>query len=424
MGLFKKLGSIFKSDDETFSVSNDAFFRAFGLKDYDVEDLSEATYFTCMKILSEAVGKIPITLQRYTAKGGVVTLDREPLYNIIKTRPNPYMTASVFWSTVELNRNHYGNAYVLIDGAGKNLKLWILPSDKVKVVVDDKRLLSNAKDIYYMYTEKGKQYVFSSDEIIHLKTFNTFNGIVGKSVREQLHETVVGGGKSQKLINDMYDNGFTAKAALQYTGDLDEEKEKRFIKGIENYATGRLKSDGISNIIPLPYGATLTPLNIKLADNQFIEIKKYSALQIASALGVKPYHIGDYASSSYSSTEAQQLSFYVDTLLYTLKQYEEELSYKLLSREEFLSGKHFKTDITSILRLDFETQINTFSKAVNNFIYTPNEARIKLNLDTVEGGDELLGNGASIPVKYAGMQYLKEQGKEGEDGGDNKERKD
>lgn len=423
MNIFKKIGQIFKKDD-TFSVSNDAFFKAFGLDGYNVDELSEATYFTCMKILSEAIGKIPINLQKYTSKGGVVSLERDPLYHIIKSRPNPYMTASIFWSTVELNRNHFGNAYILIDGAGKNMKLWILPSDHVRVIVDDKKVLSDIKDIYYLYTEKGKQYCFASDEIIHLKTSNTLDGIVGKPVREQLQETVAGGSKSQKLVNDMYDSGFTAKAALQYTGDMDDEKERRFIKGIENYATGRLKSEGISNIIPIPYGAVLTPLNIKLADNQFIEIKKYSAIQIASALGVKPYHIGDYESSSYSSTEAQQLSFYVDTLLYTLKQYEEELTYKLLTHDEFINGKHFKTDITSILRVDFETQINTLSKAVNNFIYTPNEARIMLNLGTVEGGDELLGNGASIPVRYAGLQYINEERKEGEDVGNNKERKD
>lgn len=52
-------------------------------------------------------------------------------------------------------------------------------------------------------------------------------------------------------------------------------------------------------------------------------MKKYSALQIASAFGIKPNQIGDYEKSSYASSEAQQLSFYVDTMLYILKQYEE-----------------------------------------------------------------------------------------------------
>ena len=101
----------------------------------------------------------------------------------------------------------------------------------------------------------------------------------------------------------------------------------------------------------MPLGATLTPLNTKFTDNQFLELKQYSALQIASAFGIKPYQIGDYTKSSYASAEAQQLSFYVDTLLYILKQYEEELTYKLLSRKECTNGLHFKFNVAVILLL-------------------------------------------------------------------------
>jgi hypothetical protein len=36
---------------------------------------------------------------------------------------------------------------------------------------------------------------------------------------------------------------------------------------------------------------------------------------------------------------------------------------------------------------------------------TPNEARERLDLPSKEGGDQLLGNGASIPVQLTGAQY-------------------
>ncbi len=86
----------------------------------------------------------------------------------------------------------------------------------------------------------------------------------------------------------------------------------------------------------------LTPLDIKLTDSQFIELKKYSALQIAAAFGIKPNQINDYEKSSYSNSEMQQLSFYVDTMLFVLKQYEEEVNYKLLSDDETEDGLYFK----------------------------------------------------------------------------------
>jgi len=99
------------------------------------------------------------------------------------------------------------------------------------------------------------------------------------------------------------------------------------------------------------------------------------------------------------------LSFLVDTLLYIVKQYEEEIGYKLLSDAEEAEGYHAKFNTGVMLRADQKTQIETMSTAVNNFILTPNEARERLDLPGVEGGDKLLGNGASIPVQYAGAQY-------------------
>ena len=315
---------------------------------------------------------------------------------------------------MEQNRNHHGDAYAWIKGAGKKTSLWILPSEDVEIWYDDQKILSDVSDIYYIYSHGGKLYKFSSEQIIHLKTSSSFDGIKGIPVREQLKSTISGNIKSQKMLNQMYKSGFTAKAVVQYTADLSEENLKKFKDKIEDFAGSDLDDEEVKNIIPIPIGTTLTPLNVKLADSQFIDIKKYSALQIASAFGIKPNQIGDYEKSSYASAEAQQLSFYVDTLLYILKQYEEELNYKLLSREEIDNGYYFKFNVAVILRADLKTQIETLSQAVSNFIYTPNEARALLDKPAVPGGNKLLGNGASIPVELAGTQYTNLEGKEEE----------
>lgn len=379
--------------------------RFLGVDNEDTSSLSEATYYACIKVLSESIGKLPLRLLQYNDRNGKSKALKHPLYKILHDRPNPYMTATTFWSTVEFNRNHYGNAYVWIRGAGKNTNLWILPSSQVEVWYDDAKILANVPDVYYLYSAGGKIYKLGSEEVLHFKSSNSIDGVVGISVQDQLRLTIQGNAKAQKLINKMYDSGFTAKAVLQYTGSLSDDNVKAFVKGIESYAKGDLKSQGIENIIPIPVGANLQPLNVKLADNQFVEVKQYSALQIASAFGIKPYQIGDYTKSSYASAEAQQLSFYVDTLLYIIKQYEEEITYKLLTTEEVDNGLHAKFNVAVILRADLKTQIETLSQAVNSFIYKPNEAREFLDMEWTEGGDVLLGNGASIPVQYTGAQY-------------------
>lgn len=402
----RSIGRVFKSKSRESQWRDLANFLGLD-RDADEETLSEATYFACLKVLSEAIGKLPLKLHAYNERNGIVTMRRHSLYHVVHDRPNPYMTSSIFWSTMEQNRNHYGDAYAWIKGFGTKTSLWILPSDDVEVWYDDAKMLSDIPDVYYVYAVGGEYHVFKSEEIIHLKCSNTFDGIKGISVRDQLKATVSGNIKAQKLVNKMYDNGMTGKAVLQYTGTINETNQKTFTQGIQKYLNGELKNEGIENVIPLPYGSSLQPLNLKLSDNQFLEVKQYSALQIASAFGIKPYQIGDYTKSSYASAEAQQLSFYVDTLLYIVKQYEEELTYKLLSEDEIAKGLHFKFNIDVILRADFATKVNTLSTAVNSFLMTPNEARSKLDLEAKEGGDELLGNGASIPVQLTGSQYTK-----------------
>ena len=372
----------------------------------DAAAMSEAVYFACCKVLSEAVGKLPLKIQQYTTDKGIRVAREHAYYRMLNERPNRYMAASTFWSTMELCRNHYGNAYAWIDTRDRDRpQLWPIDPTAVQVWYDDARRLDQVPDVYYRVSTKAGVIILGSEEVLHFKSHNTLDGLVGISVREQLASTIQGNAKAQAYINKLYDSGMTAKAVLQYTGNLSDANRDALTRGMEAYAKGEMKSQGIENIIPVPFGMTLTPLNLKLADSQFLEIKQYTALQIASAFGVKPYQVGDYTKSSYASAEAQQLSFLVDTLLYIVKQYEEEIGYKLLTDAEEAAGYHAKFNTAVILRADQQTQINTLSAAVSSFLMTPNEARERLDLPSKPGGDELLGNGASIPVQLAGTQY-------------------
>lgn len=409
MGVLKKVRGWFSRKSVSQSTEVDRLLTFLGVDKYTGKAINEATYFACLRLRSESVGKLPLKLMRYTDRHGVQTMRRDPRYRILGSRPNPYQTATTFWSTVEYNRSHFGNAFVLIHGAGAKMTLWILPSDQVTIVNDDKDLFNRGADkIYYVYSGAQGTYTFSDEEILHFKESSTFDGITGVSVRDRLGSVIEGNVDAQKMLNKMYRNGYTGKAVLQYTGDLSDDLVKTYIKGIEAYAKGAsLDADGdeISTIIPIPVGSTLTPLNVKLTDGQFLEIKKYSALQIAAAFGIKPNQINDYEKASFASGEHQQLAFYVDTMLYILKQYEEELSYKLLSTEEIEDGLFWKFNIDVVLRADFATKVDSLSKAVNNFLMTPDEAREKLDLGTVEHGDRLLGQGANIFLDQIGAQY-------------------
>ncbi len=400
---------IFKNlfKNETVDMNNPTLLQWLGIDSSTSKDkLAEATYFACMKILAESIGKLPLKMYRQTDKG-IVKSDKADLYQIMKLRPNPYMTSSTFWSTVEMNRNHFGNAYVWQRYNGPELQdLWIMQSEYTTILIDNDGTFGKEGQIWYRYSDPktGKLYTFSSNEVLHFKTSMTFDGITGLAVRDILKVLVEGGLESQNFMNNLYKSGLTGKAILEYTGDLDANAKERLRKGMEDFASG---SKNAGRIIPVPLGMKLVPLDIKLTDSQFFELKKYSALQIASAFGIKPNQINDYEKSSYASAEAQNLAFYVDTLLYILKQYEEEITYKILSDELVKKGYYFKFNVNVILRADLKTQMEALASGVNNGIYKPDEARDFLDLPAEEGGDRLFMNGNYIPITMVGQQYSK-----------------
>lgn len=159
--------------------------------------------------------------------------------------------------------------------------------------------------------------------------------------------------------------------------------------------------------IPLPMGYQAQLLEMKLADSQFFENNKNTALQIAAAFGIKPNVINDYTKSSYSNSETQQLDFYINTLQPLFLIYEQELSYKLLHPRDLEKGQRLVINEDILFKMDNQTKANVYSNYVQNFIMTPNEVREALNLPYVEGGDKLVGNGNAISIDKAGEQYMK-----------------
>lgn len=410
MRLWEKIKNmLFRATRPAAGADDERLLEWLGISGAPKKVLGEVTYFTCLKMLSETLAKMPVKFYQQTKKG-VEHAPSNAAYSLLKTRPNPQMTPSTFWGAVENNRNHYGNAYVWIRREFTRMKyggelsikdLWIMPSADVTIVIDDKGVFGAAGDIYYWYTDKysGENHLFPSADVMHFKTSFTFDGLSGAPVRDILKNMLQGGLQAQNFLNNLYEGGLTARAVLQYTGDLSPKLEKQLIARLEEYANG---ANNAGKFIPVPIGMKLEPLNIKLTDSQFFELRKYSALQIAAAFGIKPNQINDYEKSSYANSEMQNISFYIDTELYILKQYEEEINYKMLEPSETAAGKYFKFNENVILRTDAKSQAEILTGYVQNGIYTPNEARAYMNKPSMEGGDDLICNGNYIKVAQIG----------------------
>lgn len=234
----------------------------------DVE--KEVTYYTCLKMLSETMGKVPLKYYQETPKGRI-RAEPTKITRLLSVRPNTIMTPTTLWTTTEMNCQHYGNGYIWMRGTFerekygghyKVLDLWPMQANCVTVYMDDVGVFGGKGKLYYQYNDPktGEQYLFRSSEVMHFKTWYSLNGIMGKSVREILQDTVGGALESQNFMNNLYRQGLSASMALQYAGDLEESKIKALQKKFADKLSGP-KNAG--RVIPVPIGLQLTPLKIQ-----------------------------------------------------------------------------------------------------------------------------------------------------------------
>lgn len=411
----KLFGREIKNASST-SLADNSFLEMLGFKTNNIvnpKNIGEITFYACLKTLSDKMASIPVKV--YSSSDGISSrYENHYLNYFLQTRPNPYQNAPIFWSSVEKDRNLSGNSFVYVEtnkigrNSGKVKALWQLPADEMQIYIDDAGIFSTDNSLWYVWTDSrtGKQHRFSSKEVLHFKNWLTQkDGIVGLSVKDVLHSYIDTSQQGNYFVNGLVHNGMvTDKVILHYTGDLGDNAKTALVQNVESYS----KSNS-GKFLPLPLGITANNLQSKLVDSQFLDLSKYTALQIASAFGVPPSYLNNLDKANYANVGVLQEGLYRDTLLPIITQYESEMGCKLFIQSEKDKGFCFYHDVDIILRASIESRANAYATMVNSFIMSPNEVRAKEKLPSKEGGDKLIGQGANTTLEnvVSGLNYTK-----------------
>lgn len=345
--------------------------------------ITEITYFTVLRVLSEAVGKLPIHIRDKNNK--IVENRAEYLLNI---RPNDSMSPSQLMCYLEFCRNHYGNAYAFVDwsGATGSIRNIVALEPRMVRLFIDTDTDDIAPKFYYVYTTvNGNSYILASEDVIHLKSWHLDEQtrMLGIPVAETLRQYMSSAQAGQSTQSALYKSGMMIGGILNYSADLNEEQKKELLEKAKKFGTKY-------KILPLPSGWELKPINLSLADSQFLEGRRFTAQQISAAFGVNPNQLNDYSKGSYANATAQQLSFLMDTLMYISKCYEDELTYKLLSDSDIKAGLRVDIDTEAILQSTPDVLADILVKYVSGSVMTINEARKKANLSPLPDCDKLM----------------------------------
>ena len=365
--------------------------------------------YACIRILSGAVGKLPIKV--YQDKDGKKKASDHYLYRLLKVRPNEFMSSIDFFECLEVQRNLHGNAFAYIDfekkgkDKGKIKGLYPLDSSAVEIYVDKNKYLDTINTLWYVVTtENGEQVKLKSSEILHFKHVS-IDGIQGISPIDALKHNISNAAKSSEYINNFYSNGMQSKGILHYVGDLDDKSKQNFRKHFEKMSSGLKNAHRISL---LPVGYQYTPLTVKLADAQFLENNQLTIRQIAATFGIKNHQLNDLSNATHTNITEQQREFYIDTLMEILSKYEQELNFKLFTDADIADGYYVWFNSDAITRADIKTRYEAYRIGVQGGFLTPNEIREKEELMNCDGGDDLYANGSFIRLKDIGSEVENE----------------
>lgn len=345
---------------------------------------SNGTVMSVIMVISRVLSAAYPNHARVTEKGGREIVTTSAAHRLLM-RPNAAQNPMDFVAHVVLNLCVYGNSYFYVKRNDRYEPIALIPLNSG---VDRAFFSDDYTAVYYDVSNSGD-----------FKTTSDVSKLV--PARDVLHFKMPS--KASVLHGDSpisYAAGAAAiNSAIQSSSAsfLTNMNRPSGVLATEQVLTGtqmtelRTKFDEVSkginqgNVPILGNGLKWHPMSITAHDAQVLETYNASVLDICRVFGVPIQLLGQETNGAASSVSALIGQFKAGSLLYMAELIEFGL-------EELFKFDHVKDtvrfDLDNVSRADFETEINTLSKGVQNAVFAPNEARNRVGLDSVPYGDE------------------------------------
>ena len=347
--------------------------------DADVYDSDKALTLTsvwnAIRLLSESVSSLPITVYRKENNGDKVEDVNNRIYNLIKFKPNNFQNKITFFEYIMYSVLTDGNSYVQIvrDNSANPVQLIPLNPDYVNIFIKDNELF---------YQMDGGS-VLDSADVLHIKLISD-DGIEGLSPIDQCAKAINWSLSMEEFGSTFFKNGAKPSSVLSTDRALSETAIER-LKNSFNSSYAKLKSS--NSTIILEEGLTFKPISISPEQAQFLASRQFGIEEIARIFNIPPHMLKDLSKSSFNNIEMQSQEYVTYTLMPYLTRIEQEMNLKLFRTNEL--GKTFvEFNVNGLLRGDVKTRNEAYKTAIQNGYMSINEVRQKENLNSIEGGDQ------------------------------------
>ena len=361
-------------------------------KDYAKDGYQDnAIVYKCISMIANNASSVKIDVL-----AGDKILQSHPLISLLQ-RPNPLQSGVEYFHSMISYLLISGNSYMLRDKeTSMPSELYLLRPDRVEIksnysmIPEKYRYKIDSKTIAEYPVDK----LTGSSQLKHIKLWNPLDDFYGLSPivasAYNIDQHNLAGLHNVGLLK----NGCTPSAMLKFqpkdetgmTATLSDDQRAMILEDLEFRFKGSNNS-GRPMLLEGDFEYVQMGLNPK--DMDFLELMNMSAREIALTFGVPAQLVG-IADQTYANVAEARLSLYEETIIPLLNRIESDLNEWLAPLYD--GDISIKYDIDSIPAMaEKRKQIfANVSMGVDKGIISRNEAREKLGLEPIDGGDTIL----------------------------------
>jgi HK97 family phage portal protein len=324
-----------------------------------------ATVLACVNIKSKNVGMMPCKMYTEAPDGSKKLANHHPLYDVLYSRPNSQQTAFEFKQMMQAHVELRGNAYAEIIPGPRGAVDQLIPLHPDRVHVE---LMSSGRLRYHYndpLTNTTRNLV--EEEVFHLRNFSD-DGIVGQSTVAMACDTIGVALAQQDYIARFLKNDARPPIVFEGASFKSKTQEDEFLESWQQRHTAANR--GKAGL--LPPGITAKVLGITPNDQQLLDSRKFSRIEICSIFGVPPHLIGETEkTATYASVEQFNIMYAVHCVLPMLVMWEQAIQKALITSPRFFA----KFSMAVLLRGDTASRFASYHTAIGDGWLSQDEVR-------------------------------------------------
>jgi HK97 family phage portal protein len=344
--------------------------------------LQHSVIWACQKIIGECVGFTPAILKQQTSTGTRDATDH-PMYRAMKMAPNEEISAHGFTELLTGHALLSGNAFAKItrrSGTGTAIRLDVLLPEQVK----PDREKNGQKRLIYVVSQKGepdKTYtveVGKPQDIFHLRGMG-WDGVRGYSVVALGRQSMGTAIAAERNLANFWSHGGRPPYHIEVSQKFaDKTMGDQFRTDVQ-----RVSSNPWDPAITEPWWKIVYPSGGSMRDAQGIENRIFTVSEMCRWFNVSPPLVHDLSRATFNNIEELFLQFKNFTMSAWYSRWEDDFYRCVLTPDEQDKGYLLRHDTRELLRGDFLKRMQGYSQALQNGVYSIDEARAQEDMDAL-----------------------------------------